>query len=178
MEVDVEDDPAKRDRVQILSSMLDDLDASTKLSRTRTDELLNASSRSRSTSPPHSPKHQPTNRNQSRTTTNRRDLSEIQENSEDEELYSDLDEMINKMPSDEEPDPNMSPAQPIQSTPLPNSTARSQVSRDLFNLDDPSPVRSLKSAQKPPATKTPAKTVDFQSPTVPVSPDPMEKKLT
>lgn len=174
----VEDPTQKKERIMVLSSMLDDLDASTKLSRARTDEILNASSRSRSTSPPGSPRHhhQSTNSsniNPGKISSNHRDLSDIHELSDDEEMYSDLDEMINKIPSDEEPDPNMSPA-PIQSTPFmreSSSKSRGAVSsRELFNpVEEPSPVRGLKSAQKPPATqKTPAKTVDFKSPTTSV----------
>ena len=75
--------------------------------------------------------------------------------------------MINKIPSDEDPDPTMSPA-PIQSTPLVRETSRSRIARDMFTTDETSPVRGLKSAQKTPAAKTPAKTVDFKSPTAPV----------
>lgn len=99
----------------------------------------------------------------------RRDLSDIREHSDDE-LLSDLDEMINNVPSDEEPDPNMSPAPPVQSTPFIRSSERSKsksIAREIFRQDDISPVRGLKSAQKTPAAiKTPAKTVDFKDPGV------------
>jgi len=100
----------------------------------------------------------------------RRDLSDIRERSDDE-LLSDLDEMINNVPSDEEPDPNMSPA-PAQSTPYlrGGGSERSKsksIAREIFRQDDISPVRGLKSAQKTPVvTKTPAKTVDFKDPGV------------
>jgi hypothetical protein len=111
-------------------------------------------------------------------------LSDIHEHSEDDgdnDLLSDLDEMINNIPSDEEPDPNMSPAPIQQSTPYPRKTPTNNnktVAREIFNVDetnpiqtdDTSPVRGLKSAQKDPGiTKTPAKTVDFKE-NVPLSP--------
>jgi hypothetical protein len=100
--------------------------------------------------------------------TSRKDLSDIHEHSEDE-LLSDLDEMINNVPSDEEPDPNMSPAPFSQSTPFTTRDDRSKsknIGREIFHRD-PSPIHVLKSAQKPATTtKTPAKTVDFQDPNV------------
>jgi len=97
---------------------------------------------------------------------------------EDQEgMLSDLDEMINHIPSEEEADPRMSPAALTQSTPFHNrdparrkngSLAREMFSRgDVSPLrhDDISPVRGLKSAQKTPATaKTPGKQVDFKDP--------------
>jgi hypothetical protein len=98
----------------------------------------------------------------------RRDLSDIHEHSDDE-LLSDLDEMINNVPSDEEADPNMSPA---QSTPYVRGGGSERnksksIAREIFRQDDLTPVRGLKSAQKTPvATKTPAKTVDFKDPGV------------
>jgi hypothetical protein len=159
MKLTIADETARKDRIKALSSILDDLDASTKLSRTRTNELLHSTIRSRSTSPHEGPRG------------NHRDLSEIAEHSEDdEELYSDLDEMINKIPSDEEPDPTMSPA-PIQSTPL-TRDSRVRVAREMFPTEDsPAPAQGLKSAQRTPAvTKTPAKQVDFKSPSMPVHP--------
>lgn len=105
----------------------------------------------------------------------RRDLSDIHEHSDDE-LLSDLDEMINNVPSDEEPDPNMSPAPPVQSTPHirgggSEKSKSKSIAREIFQHDDVSPVRGIKSAQKTPLTaKTPAKTVDFKDPGVASSP--------
>ena len=78
--------------------------------------------------------------------------------------------MINNVPSDEEPDPNMSPARPVQSTPYIRDAERSKnksIAREIFQQDDTDPVRGLKSAQKTPmVTKTPSKTVDFKDPGV------------
>jgi hypothetical protein len=104
------------------------------------------------------------------TTTGRRDLSVVQENSEDE-LLSDLDEMINNVPSDEDPDPTMSPAPIIHSTPIakdPERKRNATIARDIFPQHEQSPYKGTQSSQKgPPVNKTPAKTVDFQDPNVP-----------
>ena len=175
------------DRVKQLASLLDDLDASAKSSRIRTSELLH----SQTSSPPDSPtqreyttsqqstlpSHPPQN-----TKRDRRDLSDIHEHSEDSQLLSDLDEMINNIPSDEEPDPHFSPA--AQSTPRDIAREKKQnLARELFsrnnhnnngdNTDEEeeeevvSPVRGLKSAQRTPAAnKTPGKTVDFKDTSV------------
>lgn len=177
----VDDEAARLDRVKQLASLLDDLDASAKSSRIRTSELLH----SQTSSPPDSPtqreytisqqstipSHAPTNKR------DRRDLSDIHEHSEDSELLSDLDEMINNIPSDEEPDPHFSPA--AQSTPRDVLRDQSKnLARDLFQRenardipndrdDGVSPVRGLKSAQRTPAAnKTPGKTVDFKDTSV------------
>ena len=173
----VEDEQARLDRIKQLASLLDDLDASAKSSRIRTTELLH--SRSLSSSPPDSPtqgeSHQSTVPSQIPSRgMSRRDLSDIHERSDDE-LLSDLDEMINNVPSDEEADPNMSPAPLVQSTPyIRGGSERSKsksIAREIFQQDDISPVRGLKSAQKTPVTtKTPAKTVDFKDPGVSSSP--------
>ena len=157
-----------------LASLLDDLDASAKSSRHRTAELLHSQSSSRSSSPLASPSQRESQFTQSQQSTvpsqfatkitNQRNLSNIHEHSaEDTGLLSDLDEMINNIPSEEEEDPNMSPG-PVQSTPRDNERSKSKsVARDLFNRIDISPVRGLKSAQKTPAAaKTPAKNVDFK----------------
>ena len=174
----VEDDEARLDRVKQLASLLDDLDASAKSSRIRTSELLH--SRSLSSSPPASP---PQRESQQFTLPSqipirglsRRDLSDIHEHSDDD-LLSDLDEMINNVPSDEEADPTMSPAPPVQSTPYirgggSERSKNKSTAREIFQQDDISPVRGLKGAQKTPvATKTPAKTVDFKDPGVASSP--------
>jgi len=162
------------DRVKELATLLDDLDASAKSSRIRTAELLRSHTRSPSSTPPDSPTRDDSTYTQSQQSTvpsqhapkgtSRRDLSDIREHSEDEdELLSDLSEMINNVPSDEEPDPRMSPP---HSTPLARDIERSKsksLAREIFHRDEPSPVRGLKSAQKTPANnKTPAKTVDFK----------------
>jgi hypothetical protein len=133
-----DEETVRADRVKQLASLLDDLDASAKSSRLRTAELFTSS-------PPGSP------REYSRAP----DLSAIHE----EEGYSDLDEMINNVPSDEEPDPTMSPGPTVQSTPLP------RMNRPIEMLRDDSPPR-LKSAQKTPAGNKQNKTVDFRSPNV------------
>jgi hypothetical protein len=78
--------------------------------------------------------------------------------------------MINNVPSDEEPDPNMSPAPlPAQSTPYIRDSEKSKgkgsIAREIFQREDISPLRGLKSAQKQ-QNKTPAKTVDFKDPGV------------
>jgi hypothetical protein len=75
--------------------------------------------------------------------------------------------MINNIPSEEEEDPLMSPG-PAQSTPRDTERSKSKsLARDMFNRNDLSPVRGLKSAQKTPAAvKTPAKTVDFKDASV------------
>jgi hypothetical protein len=174
----LDDETARLNRVKQLASLLDDLDdldASAKSSRIRPTELLH--SRSRSSSPPDSPSHSVYTQSQQSTipsqfpgkSTRRQDLSDIREHSEDDdEMLSDLDEMINNVPSDEEPDPNMSPA-PTQSTPYIRDTERSKsksIGRDMFQRNDISPVRGLKSAQKT-NNKTPAKTVDFKDTSVP-----------
>ena len=166
------------DRVKQLASLLDDLDASAKSSRIRTSELLH----SQTSSPPDSPtqreytisqqstvpSHPPLNKR------DRHDLSNIHEHSEDSELLSDLDDMINNIPSDEEPDPHFSPA--AQSTPRDALRDKNKnLARDLFQRDPRdnerddgvSPVRGLKSAQRTPAAnKTPGKTVDFKDTSV------------
>jgi len=166
------------DRVKQLASLLDDLDASAKSSRIRTSELLH----SQTSSPPDSPtqreytisqqstvpSHPPPNKR------DRRDLSDIHEHSEDSGLLSDLDDMINNIPSDEEHDPHFSPA--AQSTPRDALRDQSKnLARDLFQRDPRdnerddgvSPVRGLKSAQRTPAAnKTPGKTVDFKDTSV------------
>lgn len=189
-----DDEAARADRVKQLASLLDDLDASAKSSRIRTTDFFG--DHSGTLSPPDSPSQRDSMYTQSqlstvpsqpppKSSTSRRDLSDIHENSQDEdeeedeeEMLSDLDEMINHIPSEEEPDPRMSPAL-TQSTPFHNrDSARSKnksLAREVFNradlspvrADDTSPVRGLKSAQKTPATaKTPAKQVDFKD-TVP-----------
>lgn len=178
------------DRVKQLASLLDDLDASAKSSRIRTSELLH----SQTSSPPDSPiQREYTTSQQStipsqplpRNKRDRRDLSDIHEHrsEDDSELLSDLDEMINNIPSDEEPDPHFSPA--AQSTPRnPTSQKSKSLARELFTrsnnnpVDDDddgdveevgvTPVRGLKSAQRTPAAnKTPGKTVDFKDTSVP-----------
>jgi len=154
-----DDEAARRDRVKQLASLLDDLDASAKSSRTRTTELLNAN-RSRSTSPNLSPYHQQSSR--------RPDFPAVSDSEEEEELLSDLDEMINQVPSDEDPDPRTVRSPAAQSTPY-YPVAQKGV-QELFSgaRDEISPVRGLKSAQKTPASnlKTPAKQVDFKDPGV------------
>jgi hypothetical protein len=177
------------DRVKQLASLLDDLDASAKSSRIRTTELLH----SQNSSPPESPTQREYTTSQQSTLPSqppnhkrdRRDLSDIHEHSEDSDLLSDLDEMINNIPSDEEPDPHFSPA--AHSTPrdVAREKTNNTLARDLFsrnnnknnnhhhedNEDDfVSPVRGLKSAQRTPAAnKTPGKTVDFKDTSVPPS---------
>ena len=184
------------DRVKQLASLLDDLDASAKSSRIRTSELLH----SQTSSPPDSPIQREYTASQQSTIPSqaplpaqnkrdRRDLSDIHEHrsEDDSELLSDLDEMINNIPSDEEPDPHFSPA--AQSTPRnPIISQKSKsLARELFThthnnpVDDDddddveevgvSPVRGLKSAQRTPAAnKTPGKTVDFKDTSVPPPP--------
>lgn len=180
-----DDEVARLDRVKQLASLLDDLDASAKSSRIRTTELLHSQSRSRSSSPPDSPSQRGGSSiyTQSQQSTvpsqipggqrgvQRRggDLSDIHE--DDDDMLSDLDEMINNVPSDEEPDPNMSPAPVQQSTPYirkdeaADRSKSKNVAREIFRRDDVSPVRGLKSAQKT-SNKTPAKTVDFKDTSV------------
>ena len=114
------------------------------------------------------PSHPPLNKR------DRHDLSDIHEHSEGSELLSDLDDMINNIPSDEEPDPRFSPA--AQSTPRDALRDKNKnLARDLFQRDPRdnerddgvSPVRGLKSAQRTPAAnKTPGKTVDFKDTSV------------
>jgi hypothetical protein len=163
----------RRDRVKQLASLLDDLDASAKSSRIRTTELLNAN-RSHSPSPPSSP--HPSKRVAGA------ELASVHVESdserEEEELLSDLDEMINQVPSDEDPDPHhriiLSPPAAAQSTPYHHGRREQKsVLLDLFvggPREEISPVRGLKSAQKTttPASnlKTPAKQVDFKDPGV------------
>ena len=188
-----DDEAARADRVKQLASLLDDLDASAKSSRIRTTDFFG--DHSGTLSPPDSPTQRDSIYTQSqlstvpsqpppKSSTSRRDLSDIHENSQDddddeEELLSDLDEMINHIPSEEEPDPRLSPA-PAQSTPAHDrDSARSKnkrVARETYvrgdlspeRPDDISPVRGLKSAQKTPATaKTPAKQVDFKDTVLP-----------
>jgi len=170
----LDDETTRLNRVKQLASLLDELDASTKSSRIKPTELL--LSRSRSSSPPDSPSHSLYTQSQQSTipsqlpskSARRQDLSDIREHSEDDDgLLSDLDEMINNVPSDEEPDPNMSPP-PAQSTPYIRDPERSKsksIGRDMFQRNDVSPVRGLKSAQKT-NNKTPAKTVDFKEASV------------
>lgn len=154
-----DDDAARRDRVKQLASLLDDLDASAKSSRIRTTELLNAN-RSRSTSPHSSPHHTQSSK--------RPDFPAVSDSEEEEELLSDLDEMINQVPSDEDSDPRIARLPAAQSTPY-HPAAEKSV-QELFGgaRDEISPVRGLKSAQKTPASnlKTPAKQVDFKDPGV------------
>src|SRR5271170_71081 len=193
-----DDEAARADRVKQLASLLDDLDASAKSSRIRSTDLFGGD-HSGTLSPPDSPSVRDSLYTQSqlstapsqppqshKPSTSRRDLSDIHEHSQDEEeegeedeeeMLSDLDEMINHIPSEEEADPRMSPAALTQSTPFHNrDSARSKnrsLAREMFNRgdlsplrhEDISPVRGLKSAQKTPATaKTPAKQVDFKDP--------------
>src|SRR5208282_2237700 len=86
---------------------------SAKVSRVRTDELL---SQSYADSPSQRETHYPQHSKQY-SQSRHHDLLEIREHSDDDELQSDLDEMINNVPSDEELDPTMSPA-PMQATPF------------------------------------------------------------
>jgi len=192
-----DDEAARADRVKQLASLLDDLDASAKSSRIRTTDLFGGD-HSGTLSPPDSPSVRESLYTQSqlstapsqappqhKLSTSRRDLSDIHEHSqeeeeeedEEEEMLSDLDEMINHIPSEEEADPRMSPAALTQSTPFHNrDSARGKnksLAREMFDRgdispvrhDDLSPVRGLKGAQKTPATaKTPAKQVDFKDP--------------
>ena len=100
----VEDQITHIDRVKQLAALLDDLDASVKSSQVRTTDLHN---RFLSSSPPDSPAQRESQ--QSILPSQQVRLSRL---SDDEELLSDLDEMINNVPSDEEPDPTMSPLPP------------------------------------------------------------------
>jgi hypothetical protein len=143
--------------VKQLASLLDDLDASAKSSRIRTADLVHHS-RSAESSPPDSPRGRYENQQRS-TVAGHQKRSVIVDDGTEHDGYSDLDEMLHNVPSDEEPDPNMSPP---HSTPMIRGSERSKhISRAIFN-DETSPVRGLKSAQKPPSSKTPAKTVDFK----------------
>ena len=176
-----DDEAARADRVKQLASLLDDLDASAKSSRIRPNALFG--DYTGPTSPPDSPSQRDSMYTQSqlstapsqppKPSTSRRDLSDIHEQShsededDEEEMLSDLSEMINHIPSEEEPDPRMSPA---QSTPFHRDSARSKnksLGREAFPRNEISPVQGLKSVQKTPArAKTPAKQVDFKE-TVP-----------
>ena len=156
----LENDKNLASRVKELATLIDDLDASAKSSRIRTTELFQSYSRSQSTSPPDSPTQESIAPSQAAHTTSRRDLSNIHEDSEDdEELLSDIDEMINNVPSDEEPDPQILPR---YSTPIIKSTDRQKSKTFANEVFDPIPARDLKGGQKTPAAKTPAKQVDFK----------------
>jgi hypothetical protein len=140
-----EDEAVRLDRVKQLASLLDDLDASAKSSRIKSSQLLHSHSHSRSRSQsPVADKPQ-------------RDQSE-----DEDELLSDLDEMINNVPSDEDPDPLSPP--PAHSTPFVRESSRkSSLHRDeLFSSDEMTP-RAQKTVQKTP------KTVDFKENNVHIS---------
>lgn len=172
-----EDEDARLDRVRQLASLLDDLDASAKISRVRTDQSYADS--------PQNAKQSTNKRAPSKMSSHHH--HELSDDDNDEDLHSDLDEMINNMPSDEEPDPTISPA-PIQATAFAkqndkNNSGSIRGARNILRASSPSPIRGLKSAQKTPATaKTPAKTVDFQDPRYPkntpgyVAPSPIERR--
>src|SRR5271156_5392700 len=155
-----EDEDARLDRVRQLASLLDDLDASAKISRVRTDQLVSHSY----TDSPQNAKQSANKPAPSKVTSRHHELSDDEN---DDDLHSDLDEMINNMPSDEEPDPTMSPA-PMQATAFAKQSDKNnddsiRSGRNILRASSPSPIRGLKSAQKTPASsaKTPAKTVDF-----------------